>query len=66
LLYFLLFKLQKIPLTISFFDDKAHKLYDQFSVISEFLNNSIISHKVQLNPDIPNQVKNIDTKIFTS
>lgn len=66
LLYFLLFKLQKLPLTISFFDDKADKLKDQFTVISEFLNNSIISHKVELDPDFPNQVKNIDTKIFSS
>ena len=66
LLYHILFRLQKIPKTITFFDDRVEELFDQLILISEFLENSIIAHKVELNPDYPNQIKTIDTKIFTS
>jgi hypothetical protein len=39
LLYFILFKLQKLPETISIFDDRVGELSEQLLSISEFLNN---------------------------
>lgn len=66
LLYFLLFKLQKLPQTITIFDDRVDQLSEQLSSISEFLNNWIITHKVLLDVDFPNQVKSISTDIYSS
>ena len=66
LLYFILFKLQKLPETISIFDDRVDELSEQLSSISEFLNNAIIAHKVLLDVNQPNQVKNITTDIYSS
>lgn len=66
LLYFLLFKLKKIPQTMPFNDDRVDELEDQLSLISEFLNNNIICNKVELNVDFPNQIKSITTNTYSS
>jgi hypothetical protein len=55
-----------LPETISIFDDRVGELSEQLLSISEFLNNWIIAHKVLLDVDYPNQVKNISTDIFAS
>jgi hypothetical protein len=58
--------MKKVPQSITFFDDRIDELHQPIKAISEFLSNTILCHKVELDVDHPNQVKKTDSVAYYS
>jgi len=61
-----LFTLEKVPASFEFYDDRMKPLIQQFQLLSEFLQNTVITREVTLNKDFPNQIESIDSNVFVN
>ena len=56
--------IKNIPETITFIDDKAFDLSEEFGLLSDILQTKIILENIYLKPENPIEVDHIDKKIF--
>ena len=63
-LEYVLENIKNIPETITFIDDKAFDLSEEFGLLSDILQTKIILENIYLKPENPIEVDHIDKKIF--
>ena len=63
-LKYVLKSLKNIPENITFIDDKAFDLSEEFRLLSDILQTKIILENIHLDPENPTEVDHIDKKIF--
>lgn len=66
MLDYFLYTIEKIPLSFEFYDDRVTELLPELQLLSDFFQNTIVAHNIELSPDFINKVESSTTSTFVN